>query len=77
MTLYTDKTIAVALDDHITEKWGDKHGHYKIAARAFNTGQVELSLMVHGKRPPTRRVLAAMGLQKITAYVPIEAKEKP
>lgn len=73
MTMYTDKNIAVVLDDYISEKWGDKHGHYKIAARALDTGQAELSLMVHGKRPPTRRVLAALGLKKITAYVPKES----
>lgn len=74
MTLYTSQSIAVALDDYITEKWGDKHGHYKLAARGLETGQVELSLMVHGKRPPTRRILNAMGLEKIVAYVPKEKK---
>lgn len=74
MSIYTDKTIAVVLDDYISEKWGDKHGHYKIAARALDTGQAELSLMVHGKRPPTRRVLDAMGLERISAYVPKETK---
>jgi hypothetical protein len=74
VSIYTEKTIAVALDDYISEKWGDKHGHYKIAARALETGQAELSLMVHGKRPPTRRILNAMGLERISAYVPKETR---
>lgn len=75
MKMLTDESIAVALNDFIIDKWGDKHGHYKAAARALNTGQTDLSLMVHGKRPPTRRVLAAMGLQKVSAYVPLPPKE--
>jgi hypothetical protein len=69
MSAYTDKDIAAALQEFITAQWGEKQGRYKAAARAMGVGQVEISMMVHGHRPPPRRVLQAMGLERVVTYV--------
>jgi len=70
MKAYTDKDIAAALQEYISTQWGTKHGRYKAAARALEVGHVELSMMVHGHRAPPRRVLQAMGLERVVTYVP-------
>ena len=69
MSTYTDKDIAVALQDYIAANWGDKQGRYKAAARALGVHPVPLSMMVHGRRAPTRLVLQAMGLERVVTYV--------
>jgi len=66
---YTSETIGQEVQRHIDAKYGAKHGYDKVAAYEFGIHRVSLSLILHGKRPPPKKVLDEMGLEKVVMYV--------
>lgn len=71
---YTPETIGQEVQRHIDAKWGAKHGYDQVAAYELGIHKVTLSLILHGKRQPPKKVLDEMGLEKVVMYVRKEPK---
>ena len=71
--MFDSQTIAQAVQRHIDAKYGAKHGYDKVAAYELGMHKVSLSLILHGKRPPPKKVLDEMGLKKVVMYVEKDA----
>ena len=71
--MFDSQTIAQAVQRHIDAKWGAKRGFDQVAAYDLGIHRNNLSLILHGKYPPPKKLLDEMGLKKVVMYVEKDA----